>query len=198
MRPQAVRAVRGEPHGATLASYCTVARRAQAWWTCLNCNLTYPDELNVAGLLAGWQLRDLKTCVFDHDGRGDEGTRRLKVVLREMKGPASELTKLLGACSFLALGFVKGQQQQQANAGNATIACGIWYGQVVTSTLKRSYAPDLMKGELYVFRGSTSPWQHASGKGSQWIRASGAVALCSDSSDHAKNSNLDRSSCAFL
>ena len=41
-------------------------------------------------------LRDLKKCVLDGDGRGEEGVRRLKAVLGEMKGPASELTKLLG------------------------------------------------------------------------------------------------------
>ena len=41
-------------------------------------------------------LRDLKKHVLDGDGRGEEGIRRLKAVLREMKGPPSELTKLLG------------------------------------------------------------------------------------------------------
>ena len=32
----------------------------------------------------------------DGDGRGDEGIRRLKAVLSELKGPPAELTKLLG------------------------------------------------------------------------------------------------------
>ena len=41
-------------------------------------------------------LRDLKKHILDPDGRGDEGTRRLKAVLAEMKGPPAELTKLLG------------------------------------------------------------------------------------------------------
>ena len=41
-------------------------------------------------------LRDLKACILDADGRGDEGTRRLKDVLKDMKGPPAELTKLLG------------------------------------------------------------------------------------------------------
>ena len=41
-------------------------------------------------------LRDLKKCVLDADGRGDEGTQRLKAVLQEMKGPPAKLTKLLG------------------------------------------------------------------------------------------------------
>jgi tetratricopeptide (TPR) repeat protein len=41
-------------------------------------------------------LRDLKKHILDADGRGEEGTKRLKAVLQEMKGPASELTKLLG------------------------------------------------------------------------------------------------------
>ena len=40
--------------------------------------------------------RDLKKHILDADGRGDEGTKRLKVVLAEMKGPPAELTKLLG------------------------------------------------------------------------------------------------------
>eukprot|EP01045_Picozoa_sp_COSAG04_P008953 COSAG04_NODE_507_length_13313_cov_2.729302_13_plen_87_part_00 len=47
-------------------------------------------------LLEMFALRDLKKHVLDADGRGDEGIRRLKAVLSEMKGPASELTKLLG------------------------------------------------------------------------------------------------------
>ena len=47
-------------------------------------------------LLEMFALRDLKKCVLDGDGRGDEGVRRLKAVLREMKGPPAELTKLLG------------------------------------------------------------------------------------------------------
>jgi hypothetical protein len=42
------------------------------------------------------QLRDLKRCVYDVDGRSEEGIRRLKAVLQEMKGPPGELTKLLG------------------------------------------------------------------------------------------------------
>ena len=41
-------------------------------------------------------LRDLKKCILDADGRGDEGTKRLKVALQEMKGPPAELTRLLG------------------------------------------------------------------------------------------------------
>ena len=41
-------------------------------------------------------LRDLKKLVLDGDGRGEEGTRRLKAVLQEMKGPPAELTRLLG------------------------------------------------------------------------------------------------------
>ena len=41
-------------------------------------------------------LRDLKKCILDADGRGDEGTRRLKGVLQKMKGPPAELTTLLG------------------------------------------------------------------------------------------------------
>eukprot|EP01043_Picozoa_sp_COSAG02_P013690 COSAG02_NODE_552_length_20429_cov_28.014068_12_plen_630_part_00 len=41
-------------------------------------------------------LRDLKKHVLDNDGRGEEGIRRLKGVLKEMKGPPAELTKLLG------------------------------------------------------------------------------------------------------
>ena len=41
-------------------------------------------------------LRDLKKHILDGDGRGEEGLRRLRVVLQEMKGPAAELTKLLG------------------------------------------------------------------------------------------------------
>ena len=41
-------------------------------------------------------LRDLKKCVLDADGRGQEGTRRLKPVLQKMKGPPAELTKPLG------------------------------------------------------------------------------------------------------
>ena len=40
--------------------------------------------------------RDLKKHVLDADGRGEEGIRRLKAVLSEMKGPPAELTKLLG------------------------------------------------------------------------------------------------------
>jgi len=34
--------------------------------------------------------------VLDGDGRGEDGVQRLKAVLKEMKGPAAELTKLLG------------------------------------------------------------------------------------------------------
>ena len=41
-------------------------------------------------------LRDLKKHVLDADGRGEQGIRRLKVLLAEIKGPAAELTKLLG------------------------------------------------------------------------------------------------------
>ena len=41
-------------------------------------------------------LRDLKRHVLDGDGRGDEGVQRLKAVLKDMKGPPAELTKLLG------------------------------------------------------------------------------------------------------
>ena len=41
-------------------------------------------------------LRDLKKCILDGDGRGDEGVGRLKAVMQNMKGPPSELTKLLG------------------------------------------------------------------------------------------------------
>eukprot|EP01046_Picozoa_sp_COSAG06_P045960 COSAG06_NODE_6437_length_2933_cov_7.770995_2_plen_659_part_00 len=41
-------------------------------------------------------LRDLKRHILDSDGRGEEGTKRLKAVLCEMKGPPAELTKLLG------------------------------------------------------------------------------------------------------
>ena len=48
-------------------------------------------------LLEMFALRDLKKHILDTDGRGDEGTERLKGVLKEMKGPPAELTKLLGA-----------------------------------------------------------------------------------------------------
>ena len=47
-------------------------------------------------LLEMFALRDLKKHILDSDGRGEEGVRRLKAVLKEMKGPAAELTKLLG------------------------------------------------------------------------------------------------------
>jgi tetratricopeptide (TPR) repeat protein len=47
-------------------------------------------------LLEMFALRDLKRSILDTDGRGEEGTKRLKVVLQEMKGPPAELTKLLG------------------------------------------------------------------------------------------------------
>ena len=47
-------------------------------------------------LLEMQALGDLKLHVLDKDRRGDEGTRRLKAVLQRMKGPAAELTKLLG------------------------------------------------------------------------------------------------------
>ena len=47
-------------------------------------------------LLEMQALGDLKLHVLDKDGRGGEGTRRLKAVLQRMKGPAAELTKLLG------------------------------------------------------------------------------------------------------
>ena len=42
-------------------------------------------------------LRDLKKYILDADGRAEEGVRRLKAVLSEMKGPPAELTKLLGS-----------------------------------------------------------------------------------------------------
>ena len=41
-------------------------------------------------------LRDLKHCVYDKDGRGAEGMRRLKAVLGQMAGPRAGLQKLLG------------------------------------------------------------------------------------------------------
>eukprot|EP01046_Picozoa_sp_COSAG06_P029309 COSAG06_NODE_2708_length_6408_cov_2.142970_1_plen_1860_part_00 len=47
-------------------------------------------------LLEMFALRDLKKCILDGDGRGEEGTKRLKAVLVEMKGLPAELTKLLG------------------------------------------------------------------------------------------------------
>ena len=47
-------------------------------------------------LLEMLALRDLKKCVLDKDGRGVEGIRRLKAVLQGMKGPPTQLTKLLG------------------------------------------------------------------------------------------------------
>ena len=47
-------------------------------------------------LLEMFALRDLKTHILDADGRGQQGIQRLKVLLAEMKGPAAELTKLLG------------------------------------------------------------------------------------------------------
>ena len=47
-------------------------------------------------LLEMFALRDLKKHILDADGRGEQGIQRLKVVLAEMKGPAAELTKLLG------------------------------------------------------------------------------------------------------
>lgn len=47
-------------------------------------------------LLEMFALRDLKKCILDGDGRGEEGTKRLTEVLKEMKGPAAELTALLG------------------------------------------------------------------------------------------------------
>ena len=47
-------------------------------------------------LLEMLALRDLKRCVLDKDGRGAEGIPRLKAVLQDMKGPPTELTKLLG------------------------------------------------------------------------------------------------------
>ena len=47
-------------------------------------------------LLEMFALRDLKTHILDADGRGEQGIQRLKVLLAEMKGPAAELTKLLG------------------------------------------------------------------------------------------------------
>ena len=47
-------------------------------------------------LLEMQALGDLKLSVLDKSGRGDEGTRRLKEVLQKMKGPAAELSKLLG------------------------------------------------------------------------------------------------------
>ena len=41
-------------------------------------------------------LRDLITCVLDEDGRRDEGLKRLKAVLSEMKGLPEELSNVLG------------------------------------------------------------------------------------------------------
>jgi hypothetical protein len=41
-------------------------------------------------------LRDLKKHILDRDGRKAEGVQRLKGSLKGMKGPAAELTKLLG------------------------------------------------------------------------------------------------------
>ena len=49
----------------------------------LRCH-TYHAGLRLYEVLA---LRDLKKCILDSDGRGDEGTRRLKAVPKEMKGP---------------------------------------------------------------------------------------------------------------
>eukprot|EP01048_Picozoa_sp_COSAG05_P011210 COSAG05_NODE_1042_length_6066_cov_2.922742_2_plen_1109_part_00 len=47
-------------------------------------------------LLEMFALRDLKKHILDADGRGEQGIQRLKVLLAAMKGPAAELTKLLG------------------------------------------------------------------------------------------------------
>ena len=47
-------------------------------------------------LLEMFALRDMKKHILDADGRGEEIMPRLKAVLAEMKGPAPELTKLLG------------------------------------------------------------------------------------------------------
>ena len=47
-------------------------------------------------LLEMFALRDLKKCVLDDDGRGEDGARRLRSVLKEMKAPAEDLTRLLG------------------------------------------------------------------------------------------------------
>ena len=47
-------------------------------------------------LLEALALCDLKKHILDADGRGDEGTQRLRTVLQKMKGPPAELTKLLG------------------------------------------------------------------------------------------------------
>jgi hypothetical protein len=50
----------------------------------------------LTGLRLYATLRDLKKHILDADGRGEAGTKRLKAVLAEMKGPPAELTKLLG------------------------------------------------------------------------------------------------------
>ena len=55
--------------------------------------ISHRTGLRVYEMLA---LRDLKRSILDADGRSEEGTVRLKAVLREMKGPPAELTKLLG------------------------------------------------------------------------------------------------------
>jgi tetratricopeptide (TPR) repeat protein len=47
-------------------------------------------------LLEMFAVRDLKKHILDADGRGEEGSKRLKAVLKDMKGPPAELTKLLG------------------------------------------------------------------------------------------------------
>ena len=47
-------------------------------------------------LLEMFALRDCKRTVLDKAGRADEGIRKLKTVMCEMKGPTAELTKLLG------------------------------------------------------------------------------------------------------
>ena len=47
-------------------------------------------------LYEAFALRDLKKCILDGDGRSEQGTQRLKAVLKDMKGPHTELTKLLG------------------------------------------------------------------------------------------------------
>ena len=47
-------------------------------------------------LLEMFAVRDLKKHILDADGRGEEGSKRLKAVLKGMKGPPAELTKLLG------------------------------------------------------------------------------------------------------
>ena len=54
-------------------------------------------------LLEMFALRDLKKCVLDGDGRGDEAVSRMKALLQDMQGPPSELTKLLGGLDAEAI-----------------------------------------------------------------------------------------------